>query len=54
MLNWAEYRKKLMPRIGELGKLSPDTLAGYQALSGASKKTAKLDAKTRELPWQWR
>jgi AhpD family alkylhydroperoxidase len=28
---------------------APDTLSGYQALSGAGKKTGHLDAKTREL-----
>jgi AhpD family alkylhydroperoxidase len=49
MLNWLEYRKELMGRIGEIGKLSPDTLAGYQTLSKAGEKTGKLDAKTREL-----
>ncbi len=49
MLNWNDYRKQLIGRIGELGKLSPDTLSGYQALSGAGKKTGHLDAKTREL-----
>jgi AhpD family alkylhydroperoxidase len=49
MLNWLEYRKELMGRIGEIGKLSPDTLAGYQTLSHAGNKTGKLDAKTREL-----
>ncbi|MGN6581878.1 MAG: carboxymuconolactone decarboxylase family protein [Bordetella sp.] len=49
MLNWTEYRKELMGRIGELGKLTPDTLTGYQALSSAGKKTNHLDAKTREL-----
>ncbi|AHX15439.1 alkylhydroperoxidase [Dyella jiangningensis] len=49
MLNWTEYRKELVGRIGELGKLSPDTLAGYQTLSNAGKKTDVLDAKTREL-----
>lgn len=49
MLNWTEYRKELVGRIGELGKLSPDTLAGYQTLSNAGKKTDMLDAKTREL-----
>ena len=47
MLNWTEYRKELMGRIGELGKLTPDTLAGYQALSNAGKKTNRLDAKGR-------
>ncbi|MEL4339555.1 carboxymuconolactone decarboxylase family protein [Shewanella xiamenensis] len=49
MLNWNLYRKQLMSRIGELGKLSPETLSGYQILSGAGKKTDHLDAKTREL-----
>ncbi len=49
MLNWNLYRKQLMSRIGELGKLSPETLSGYQTLSGAGKKTDHLDAKTREL-----
>ena len=49
MENWNEYRKELMARVGELGKLSPDTVAGYQALAGAGKKTQHLDEKTREL-----
>jgi AhpD family alkylhydroperoxidase len=49
MMNWLDYRKKLMGRIGEIGKLSPDTLAGYQTLSKAGQKTGHLDAKTREL-----
>jgi len=49
MLNWNEYRNELSTRIGEIAKLSPDTLAGYKALSGAGAKTGHLDAKTREL-----
>jgi AhpD family alkylhydroperoxidase len=49
MLDWLQYRKELMGRIGELGALSPDTLTGYQTLSKAGQRTAKLDAKTREL-----
>jgi AhpD family alkylhydroperoxidase len=49
MLDWIAYKKELGPRIGEVGKLSPDTLAGYQTLSGAGAKTNHLDAKTREL-----
>ncbi|TAL72644.1 MAG: carboxymuconolactone decarboxylase family protein [Burkholderiaceae bacterium] len=49
MLDWQNYRKKLMGRIGEVGKLSPDTLAGYQTLSKAGQKTGQLSAKTREL-----
>ena len=49
MLDWQNYRKQLMGRIGEIGKLSPDTLVGYQTLSKAGHKTSQLDAKTREL-----
>jgi AhpD family alkylhydroperoxidase len=49
MMDWLDYRKELMGRIGEIGKLSPDTVAGYQTLSNAGQKTGKLDAKTREL-----
>jgi AhpD family alkylhydroperoxidase len=49
MLDWLEYRKELLGRIGEVGKLSPDTLRGYQTLSAAGSKTGHLDAKTREL-----
>jgi AhpD family alkylhydroperoxidase len=49
MLDWLGYRKELIGRIGEIGKLSPDTLKGYQTLSGAGEKTSHLDAKTREL-----
>lgn len=49
MMDWLQYRKELMGRIGELGKLSPDTISGYQTLSKAGSKTGQLDAKTREL-----
>lgn len=49
MMNWKEYREKLIGHIGELGKLTPDTVTGYRTLSNAGKKTAHLDAKTREL-----
>lgn len=45
MLDWNEYRKELDPRIGETGKLSPDTLKGYLTLSGAGGKTNHLDAR---------
>ena len=49
MLDWNEYQKELGTRIGELAKLSPDTLRGYQTLSAANSKTGKLDEKTRQL-----
>lgn len=49
MLDWNAYRKELGGRIGEFGKLSPDTLKGYLTLSGAGAQTGQLDGKTREL-----
>jgi AhpD family alkylhydroperoxidase len=49
MLDWVEYRREILGRIGEMGRLSPETVRGYQALSGAGAKTGHLDAKTREL-----
>jgi alkylhydroperoxidase/carboxymuconolactone decarboxylase family protein YurZ len=49
MLDWNPYQQQLLTNIGQIGKISPDTLRGYQQLSGAGNKRAKLDAKTREL-----
>ncbi|WP_057092246.1 carboxymuconolactone decarboxylase family protein [Comamonas thiooxydans] len=49
MLDWNEYRKELAGRLGEFSELSPGTMEGYKALSGAGRKTGHLDAKTREL-----
>jgi AhpD family alkylhydroperoxidase len=49
MLNWIEYRKELFGRIGEIAKLSPDTVRAYQAMSSAGQKKDLLGAKTREL-----
>ncbi|KIZ34047.1 carboxymuconolactone decarboxylase family protein, partial [Rhodopseudomonas palustris] len=40
---------QLFAGVGELGKLSPDTVRGYTALGGAGAKTGHLDPKTREL-----
>jgi AhpD family alkylhydroperoxidase len=49
MLDWQEYRKELLARIGDIAKLSPDTVRGYRTLSDAGKQTNHLDARTREL-----
>jgi AhpD family alkylhydroperoxidase len=49
MLDWQEYQKQVLARIGDIGKLSPDTVKGYRTLSDAGKHTNHLDAKTREL-----
>lgn len=49
MIDWNEYHKEIGARLGELMKLSPDTVRGYQTLSAANSKTGKLDEKTRQL-----
>lgn len=49
MIDWNAYRGQLGAGVAEMGKLSPDTVKGYMALSGAGTKTGRIDAKTREL-----
>jgi len=49
MLDWNTYRQQLTVRIGEIAKLSPDTIKGYQSLSAAGQKTNLLGPKVREL-----
>lgn len=45
MLDWNEYRSEVMERVGELGKLTPETLKGVMALGNAGNKTNLLGAK---------
>ena len=40
MPDWEGYRQELLGRIGELGKLTPQTLRGYREPGGAGNKTA--------------
>ena len=49
MHDWNSYRTELMSRVGELSKLTPDTLRGLQLMEGAGAKTGKLDPKIHEL-----
>jgi AhpD family alkylhydroperoxidase len=49
MMDWNQYHKEVGSRIGDLMKLSPDTVRGYQTLSAANSKTSKLGEKTRQL-----
>ncbi|MDR2852208.1 MAG: carboxymuconolactone decarboxylase family protein [Burkholderiaceae bacterium] len=49
MLDWNAYRQQLAHRMGDLGRLSPETVRGYRGLSQAADKTNVLGAKTREL-----
>jgi AhpD family alkylhydroperoxidase len=49
MLDWTAYHQQVSAKLGELARISPETLRGYRALGEAGAKTARLDAKTREL-----
>jgi AhpD family alkylhydroperoxidase len=49
MMDWNAYRSQVAAGVGEMGKLSPDTVRGYVTLGGASAKTGQLDARVREL-----
>ncbi len=49
MLDWPDYRRQLGTGVKELGKLSPETLKAYVALSNAGPKEGGLGAKAREL-----
>lgn len=49
MIDWTTYHRELLARIGELGRLSPDTLKGYKTLSAAGEATHRLSPKIREL-----
>ena len=49
MLDWNTYRQQVVAGVGDVAKLSPETVKGYIGLSGASQKTARLGAKVNEL-----
>ena len=49
MLDWNEYQKQIGATLGELKKLSPDTVRGYMTLGAANAQTSKLGEKTRQL-----
>src|ERR1700674_5435306 len=49
MLEWSTYRQRLMARVGEIAKISPNTIKGYQTLSDSGRKTSLLGPKIREL-----
>ena len=39
MHNWNEYRGQVLSGVGEVAKLSPDTVKGYATIGGAGAKT---------------
>lgn len=49
MMDWNKYHQQFGARVGELMKLSPDTVKGYQTLSAANSANSKLGEKTRQL-----
>lgn len=49
MLDWNDYRKQLVAGVKDVGQLSPDTIRGYMAMSGAGQKANLLGPKVREL-----
>jgi AhpD family alkylhydroperoxidase len=49
MMDWNAYEHQIMATVGELAKLSPDTVRGYSVLSAANSKNGHLDPKTRQL-----
>jgi AhpD family alkylhydroperoxidase len=49
MMDWNGYRQQVLAGVGQVSKLSPETVKGYAALSGAGQKTGRREAKTREL-----
>jgi AhpD family alkylhydroperoxidase len=49
MFDWNEYQKQIGAQLSQFMKLTPDSVRGYQQLSGANAKDSKLGAKVREL-----
>ena len=49
MMDWNAYRQQVVAGVGDIAKLSPDTVKGYGALGAAGQKADLLGAKIREL-----
>jgi AhpD family alkylhydroperoxidase len=49
MMDWNQYRQQVISGVGNLAKLTPETVKGYGAMGLAGAKTGHLDAKMREL-----
>jgi hypothetical protein len=44
MIDWNAYRQQVVAGVGDLAKLTPDTVRGYGAMGRAGQKTDQLDA----------
>lgn len=49
MMNWNEYRDQVAAAIKEMAAANPDIVRAYAGLNSANAKSARIDAKTREL-----
>ena len=49
MFDWDAYQSELSKTIPQFAKLSPDSLKGYQTLSGANSANSLLGEKIRQL-----
>jgi AhpD family alkylhydroperoxidase len=49
MMDWNAYHKQVLAGVGDIAKISPDIVRGYQMLGGAASKTGLLGAKVQEL-----
>jgi AhpD family alkylhydroperoxidase len=49
MQDWNAYRDRLIARVGELGRLSPDVTRGLHTIESSAAKTGHLDGKVHEL-----
>lgn len=49
MLDWLTYKSELLKTMADFGKLTPDSLKGYQTLSAANSKDSHLGEKMRQL-----
>jgi len=49
LFDWNAYQAELTKSLPDFAKLTPDSLKGYQTLSGANSKTSLLGEKVRQL-----
>jgi len=49
VLEWGAYRNQILAGVGEVGRLTPDTVKVYVALSSAGVTTARLEANFASL-----
>lgn len=49
MIDWNTYRGQVSAGVGEMAKLTPDTIEGYLQLGQSGGCTDRLNGKTREL-----